>query len=114
MRFQVPQFIETETKIVGPFTLKQFLYLASGAALIFILQYAVSFTFLIILGLPIAILALALAFYKIDGMPLPQYILMAFSFMSGTKKYVFSKKQDQQYIQNQNIKSLQDQNDNGS
>ncbi len=31
MRFQVPQFIETETKIVGPFTLKQFLYIALGS-----------------------------------------------------------------------------------
>ena len=32
MRFQLPQFIETETKLVGPFTLKQFIYLAGGAS----------------------------------------------------------------------------------
>jgi hypothetical protein len=94
MRFQVPQFIETESKIVGPFTLRQFLYLAAGGVIIFILQYLVSFTYLIIIGTPIAILAVALAFYKIDGIPLPQYLLMALSFLTGTKKYQFTKDQE--------------------
>ena len=37
MKFQVPQFIATETKLIGPFTLKQFLWLASGGMLIFLL-----------------------------------------------------------------------------
>lgn len=91
MRFQVPQFIETEANIVGPFTLKQFLYLAVGAVLIFILQYVVSFTYLILAGLPIAILFVALAFYKIDGVPLPQYLLMALSYLTGPKRYQFRK-----------------------
>jgi len=94
MRFQVPQFIETESKIVGPFTLKQFLYLAAGGIIIFILQYFLSLTYLIIIGTPIAILAVALAFYKIDGIPLPQYLLMALSFLTGTKKYQFTKDQE--------------------
>ena len=31
MRFQVPQFTEVEDKIVGPLTLKQFIYLAGAA-----------------------------------------------------------------------------------
>lgn len=35
MRFQVPQFVDIEDKIIGPFTLKQFLvYAAGGMALI--------------------------------------------------------------------------------
>lgn len=92
MRFQVPQFIETETKIVGPFTFKQFLFLAVGAVIIFILQYAIaSFTILIIISLPIAILFIALAFYQIDGIPLPQYLLTALSFLTGPKRYQFRK-----------------------
>jgi len=97
MRFQVPQFIETESKIIGPFTLKQFLYLASGAVIIFILQYVLSFTLLVIVAIPVVLLAIALAFYKIDGVPFPRYILMALSFLTGTKKYVFSKDKKQQY-----------------
>ncbi len=98
MKFQVPQFIETESKIVGPFTLKQFLYLAAGAVIIFVLQYALSLTPLIIVGVPVAVLAVALAFYKVDGIPLPQYLLMALSFITGTKKYVFKKDEERQSV----------------
>lgn len=101
MRFQVPQFIETESKIVGPFTLKQFLYLASGAVLIFILQFFLSTTLLILAGLPIAVLAIALAFYKVDGIPLPQYLLTALSFMTGPKRYVFQKDDEEPKYLNQ-------------
>ncbi|OGN03922.1 MAG: hypothetical protein A2831_02440 [Candidatus Yanofskybacteria bacterium RIFCSPHIGHO2_01_FULL_44_17] len=93
MRFQVPQFIETEVKIIGPFTLKQFLFLAAGAVIIFILQYVLPLTYLIMAGLPIAIISFALAFYKIDGVPLPKYLLMALSFMTGTKRYQFRKEE---------------------
>jgi hypothetical protein len=103
VRFQVPQFIETESKIVGPFTLRQFLYLAAGGIIIFILQYLVSFTYLIIIGTPIAILAIALAFYKVDDIPLPQYLLMALSFLTGTKKYIFIKDEEQGYSPEQKI-----------
>ncbi|MBI2670265.1 MAG: PrgI family protein [Candidatus Yanofskybacteria bacterium] len=100
MRFQVPQFIETETKIVGPFTFKQFLFLAVGAVIIFILQYVItSFTFLIIVALPIAALSIALAFYRIDGIPLPQYLLMALSYATGAKRYQFTKENKQNYLQ---------------
>ena len=91
MRFQVPQFIETEVKIIGPFTLKQFLFLAAGAVIIFILQYVVSALYLIMIGLPVAVLSFALAFYKVDGIPLPQYLLMAASYLTGAKRYHFSK-----------------------
>lgn len=91
MRFQVPQFIETETKIIGPFTLKQFLFLAVGAVLIFILQFLLNLTALVIAGLPIVMLSVALAFYKVDGIPLPRYLLIALSFLSGPKRYQFRK-----------------------
>ena len=33
MQFQVPQFLDVEDKIIGPFTIKQFLYLAGGVGL---------------------------------------------------------------------------------
>ena len=95
MRFQVPQFIETETKIVGPFTLKQFLFLAVGAVVIFILQYAItSFIILLIAALPIVALSIALAFYQIDGIPLPQYLLMTLSYLTGPKRYQFRKNEE--------------------
>ena len=33
MQFQVPQFLDVEDKIVGPFTIKQFIYLAGGVGM---------------------------------------------------------------------------------
>ena len=90
MRFQVPQFIETESKIIGPFTLKQFIYIAIGAILVFLLRYVLtSFMLWITLSLAVMGLAAALAFYKINGIPLPRFILMALSFGVGPKQYLF-------------------------
>lgn len=92
MRFQVPQFIEIDTKIVGPFTLTQFLYIAAGGGIVFILRYIFTTLFWWVLAsLPIAALAFGLAFYKIDGVPLPNYILSAVSFLLGGKSYVYKK-----------------------
>lgn len=98
MRFQVPQFIETESKVVGQFTLKQFLYLAAGAVIIYILRYFFdTFFFWIAFSIPVAVLAIGLAFFKIDGVPLPNFIVMALSFMAGTKKYIYQKEENKDY-----------------
>ena len=73
MRYQVPQFIEIEDKIIGPLTLKQFVYLAGGAGLSY-LVYAVTNPYLpifivVALMLPVAAFGVALAFYKINNRP---------------------------------------------
>src|SRR3989344_6589443 len=99
MRFQVPQFIETQTKIVGPFTLKQFLFLATGAIIIFVLQFAITnLVIFIIASLPIAAIFTALAFYKINDIPLPQYLIMALTYLTGSKRYHFTKNEEPQYF----------------
>ena len=65
MEYQVPQFIEVEDKIFGPFTLKQFIYVAGGVGLCAILVLYTPWLFLgIILALPVAALTMALAFYR--------------------------------------------------
>ena len=43
MQFQVPQFIEIEDKIFGPLTFKQFIYLAGGGGLCFLLYTILPF-----------------------------------------------------------------------
>ncbi|MGD0976713.1 MAG: PrgI family protein [Minisyncoccia bacterium] len=92
MRFQVPQFIETETKLVGPLTLRQFIYIGAGALIIFLLRYVLTSVFLWIMAdIPIGALAAGLAFYKIDSVPLPRYLVSATSFLFGGKKYIYKK-----------------------
>ena len=108
-RFQVPQFIETETKVVGPFTLKQFIYIGIGGLLIFLMRYLLtSFTLFLMAAVVIALLAVALAFYKIEDIPLPNYLYQAFLYSLGVKKYTFTKnesKEDITTIENIHIKN---------
>ena|SRR3989344_2752840 len=94
MRFQLPQFIETETKIVGPFTLQQFLWIAGGAAFLFLLFTLVKGVFFFIFAIPIAGIFAALAFLKIDGVPLIVYASYSLSYFTNPKKYVFKKEDE--------------------
>ena len=97
MRFQLPQFIETETKLVGPLTLRQFLWVAGGAAIIFFLFMTLQLSFLFfVFALPIAAIFLALAFLKVEGMPLINYVAYLLSYLLNPKRYVFRKKDDNQ------------------
>src|SRR3989338_2537880 len=69
MRFQVPQFIEIESKIFGPLTFKQFIYLAGGAGLSFLFYAFLPFFIAVIFIAPVGAFAAALAFYKVHNRP---------------------------------------------
>ncbi|OGN02669.1 MAG: hypothetical protein A2655_03070 [Candidatus Yanofskybacteria bacterium RIFCSPHIGHO2_01_FULL_43_42] len=95
MRFQLPQFIETETKLVGPLTLKQFLWVAGGVSILFLLFTTTQGGFIFFAaGVPIAAIFLAFAFLKIDGMPLINYIAYLLSYLLNPKRYIFRKDED--------------------
>src|SRR3989344_9616593 len=91
MKFQLPQFIDTEVKIVGPFTLKQFLWVAGGAAFVFLLFTLVKGFWFFVLAIPGGGIFLAFAFLKIEGVPLIIYVTYALSYATNQKKYVFRK-----------------------
>ncbi len=88
-KYQLPQFIETEINIVGPFTLKQFLWIAAGGALLFVLFVLVHGVFFFVLAVPLAALFLALAFVKVNDMPLINYIAFMLSYTLNPKKYIY-------------------------
>jgi len=98
MRFQLPQFIETETKIVGPFTLQQFLWVAGGVAFTFLFYTLVKGVLFFILAIPVLGIFLAFAFIKIDGVPLLVYASYGLSYFSNPKKYIFKKENDDKLI----------------
>lgn len=92
MRFQVPQFIEIEDKIFGPLTLKQFIYLAGGAGLSFVVY--VFLDSLLLSVIPIAIIigiSTSLAFYKINNKPFISILESAFYYYFGNKLYIWKK-----------------------
>ncbi len=94
MRFQVPQFIEVESKIFGPLTLKQFIYLAGGAGLIFLAYAALPFLIAIVLALPIGAFSLALAFYKVNNQPFIKAVENALKYSSEAKIYVWKRESE--------------------
>ncbi len=93
MQFQVPQFIDVEDKIFGPFTFKQFIYLLGGAGGSFVLWKLLPFYIAIPLIIPIATLALALTFYKVNNRPFISIMESAFNYYIGAKLYVWKQKQ---------------------
>jgi len=94
MRFQVPQFIEVEDKIFGPMTLKQFIFIAGGAGLSFVIY--VFFNNLLFSAVPIIIImsiSAGLAFYKVNNRPLINVAESAFKYFLGNKLYVWKKEE---------------------
>lgn len=75
-QFEVPQFIDLESKVVGPLTLKQFGFIAVPALVCFFLFFILN-TFLWILIVVILMSAgMAFAFIKISGRPLYKLALL--------------------------------------
>lgn len=91
MIFQVPQFIDIEDKIFGPFTFRQFLYLAGGAGFVVVMFKLFPIIVALIISTPVAALALALAFLKINNKSFI-FILEAFiKYHFGGKLYIWKK-----------------------
>ena len=95
MKFQVPQFIETETKLIGPFTLKQFLWLAGGGSLIFFFFLILPQLIFFVVAIPIGAVFAALAFIKIGEIPLMNYALYGIGYFWNPKQYIFKKQEGQ-------------------
>jgi hypothetical protein len=92
MQFRVPQFIDIEDKIFGPFSFRQFVYLVGGGAISFVLYKLLPFFIAILLILPIVGLALALTFYKVNNKPFIETLENWFKFSTQNKLYVWKKK----------------------
>jgi len=92
MRFQVPQYIDVEDKIFGPLTVKQFIYLAGSAGIVFILYSFLPFFIAILLAAPVAALGGALAFYKVNNRPFIEVAEAAFRYVGKSHLYVWRKK----------------------
>lgn len=91
MNFQVPQFIETEDKIVGPLTLKQFLYFAVGGGLGFILFFFLNFALWIIFAAIIITVSASFAFIKVNGRPVSVALLAALKFYWRPRFYLWQR-----------------------
>ena len=92
MQFQVPQFLDVEDKIIGPLTIKQFIYLAGGAGLGYLSYRFVPFIgWILFLGF--VGFGAALGFYKFNSKPLINAIESGLYYFKSERLYVWRKRE---------------------
>ncbi len=108
MQFRVPQFIDIEDKIFGPFTFKQFAYLLGAGGFAFILWSLVSIKIIaIILIIPISGLFLALAFFKVNNRPFADVLESSFKYYIGEKIFVWQQPQPKEKTNDPVVATIQ-------
>ncbi len=90
MQFRVPQFIDMEDKVFGPFTLKQFGYVVGAGGLSFLIWTFIPIKIVaIIVIIPVAGLFLALAFVKYNNRSFGELLESAFTYYTGSRIYTW-------------------------
>jgi len=110
MQFQVPQFIEVEDKIFGPFTFRQFIYMIGAAGIAFILWKTAP----IYIAVPVGALAIglgaALAFVKYNSRPFILAMESGFYYLISSKLFLWDaeRKEKNKKKRNEEVGKSQD------
>lgn len=97
-QFQVPQFINIEDRIIGPFTLKQFFYLLGAAGVAVVGWIYLYIPLFVLIAAPITSLFVALAFAKVNGRPFPTVFAGAINYYLKPRLYLWRQTQEKQSI----------------
>ena len=92
-QFQVPQFITVEDKVIGPFTVKQFLYLAAGGGVILAAYIFLNVVFFFLVASLAGTLSGALAFLKVNEQPFPTIVKNAIVYLVRPRLYLWKKEE---------------------
>lgn len=91
-QFEVPQFIERETRILGPLTMRQFLSLSGLGLIMFIFYTQLPFSaFLVVAGLVLSI-ALPLIFITFNGRALLSIVGSMITFFLVPQTYTWQRR----------------------
>lgn len=89
MQFQVPQFIDAEDKIVGPFTLKQFGFLAASGGLSFLFFTFSKAWFWVPSSFILLTIGISFAFLKVNGQSSYKVFMNGISYYMAPRVYVW-------------------------
>jgi len=101
MRFEIPQFIKREARIVGPLTFKQSIFFGIALVVVFILYFTLAKKSVIQFLLTAILLvgtASFLAFGRIQGKTILNFVQDFFSFTAGSKIYLWKRKEGARII----------------
>lgn len=99
MQYKVPQNIDKQDEIVGPLTIVQFSYLAIAFAMDFLLFKSMPRFTSIMLIIPISLIAIGLAFVKVNDKPLIEFLTAMVTFFQKSKVRVWHKTSDEPILQ---------------
>lgn len=91
MLINVPQYIDVEDKIAGPLTAKQLGWLIALGIILLVLWNLVPSPVFFIIGLPLTLLFVALAFYKPYGQPLGSFVVFGILYFFRPKVYIWKR-----------------------
>lgn len=91
MRFQVPQFVDIEDKIIGPFTLKQFMIYVVAVMLLIPVYTVADLSLFLTIAIPIIGIAAAFAHVKIYGRSLFAVIGNALNFTNRGQLFIWKR-----------------------
>jgi uncharacterized phage infection (PIP) family protein YhgE len=92
MQFKVPQNIDMEDKIIGPFTMKQFIYLLVAGTIIYgwwnyLSKSYTNFTLeFVAVAIPVGLLGMAFALVKVNDRPFEVFALNLLKFLFSPKQ----------------------------
>jgi hypothetical protein len=92
MNFTIPQFIEIESKVVGPLTFRQFIFVAVGTTLSFAIYFSLGKASMPLALALIAIIeggSCALAFVKVDGIEITTVIQHYFAYSTAARIFLW-------------------------
>lgn len=92
LQYNIPQFIDSEDKIIGPVTITQFASLIIGTVvLVFVYLLTPNTLIFAIIGTPIAVITLAFAFAKINGQGLATFLTNVITYIQRPSLYLWSR-----------------------
>ena len=89
----MPKFIEREPKIIGPFTLKQFIFIGLAGTICFIVFFTLPFYYFVLVAVILIPGAFGLAFLRIQGHSLPVVLANFLKFSLAQKLYLWQRKE---------------------
>ena len=94
MQYSVPQFTDVEDKLIGPLTLKQFLFLmATGGLDLFFYSLLKLSLFFFLFALPVTLIGATMAFASYNGRPMIAYFGAIISFFSKPQVRIFKREE---------------------
>jgi hypothetical protein len=90
-QYPIPQFIESEGKIISFLTFKQFFWIVGGGAVCVAAYYSLPIWLFMPIVVVTGFLVVMIAFIKIDNMSVMTLLMNYISFSTKTKNYVWRK-----------------------